>query len=51
MIYNPKYECMTRSEMKALQGERLVKLIERVYNTVPVYKNKMDGVNLKPSDI
>jgi phenylacetate-CoA ligase len=51
MIYDIKHECMTRSEMKELQSERLIKLVERVYNTVPVYKKKMDSINLKPTDI
>ena len=51
MIYDPKHECMSRSEMKELQSERLIKLVEKVYNTVPVYKKKMDSINLKPKDI
>ena len=51
MIYDIKHECMTRSEMQELQSERLIKLVERVYNTVPVYKKKMDSIGLKPSDI
>lgn len=50
-IYNPKYECMTRSEMRALQSERLVKLVKRVYDNVAVYRAKMDEIKLKPEDI
>lgn len=50
-IYSPQYECLTRSEMKALQSERLVKLVKRVYDNVAVYRAKMDAVNLKPEDI
>ena len=50
-IYSPQYECLTRSEMEALQSERLVKLVKRVYDNVPVYRAKMDAVKLKPEDI
>ena len=50
-IYSPQYECMTRSEMEALQSERLVKLVKRVYDNVKVYREKMDAIKLKPEDI
>lgn len=49
--YNKEIETMTRSEMSALQSERLVKLTERVYANVPYYKAKMDAIGLKPQDI
>ena len=32
MILDSKHECMSRDEMAALQGERLVDLVNRVYN-------------------
>ena len=35
MILDSKHECMSRDEMAALQGERLVDLVNRVYNNVP----------------
>lgn len=50
-IYNPEYECMSRSGLENLQSERLKKLVERVYNTVAPYRAKMDAIGLKPSDI
>ncbi len=50
-IYMPEVECLSREEMRALQGERLVKLVKKVYETVPTYRAKMDAINLKPSDI
>ena len=31
-IFNPAYECLSRSEMQNLQSERLRKTVERVYN-------------------
>lgn len=51
MIYNTPYECMSAAEMKNLQSERLTKLVQRVYDTVPPYRAKMDAARLKPSDV
>lgn len=50
-FFSPKYECMSREEMTALQGERLVALVKRVYENVPVYRKKMDDAGIKPEDI
>ncbi len=50
-IFNPEFECMTRSEMENLQSERLRKTVERVYNNCAPYRAKMDEIKLKPSDI
>ncbi len=51
MIHNPKYECMSREEMTALQSERLRKVVQTCYDKVPFYHNKMDKMGVKPSDI
>ena len=51
MYYNPQMETMSRSELEALQSERLVKLVRYVYERVPFYRNKMDAMRLAPSDI
>ena len=37
--------------MTALQSERLVKLVDYVYNNVAFYRKKMDAIGLLPSDI
>lgn len=50
-IYNPEYECMSRSEMENLQSERLQKTVKRVYENCAPYRAKMDEMKLKPSDI
>ena len=42
---------MSRDEMTKLQSERLVKLVEYVYNNVEFYRNRMDEHGIKPSDI
>jgi len=51
MIWNEKIECMGREEMRALQSERLIGLVHRVYNNVAFYRKKMDDMDVKPSDI
>ena len=51
MIWNKEIECMSVEEKKALQGQRLVKLVEYVYNNVEFYRKRMDEHGVKPSDI
>lgn len=42
---------MGRSELEALQVERLKATLERVYAAVPLYKRKFDEAGIKPSDV
>lgn len=49
--YDEKTETMSRSELSALQSERLKDVVKRVYENVPYYRAKMDEIKLKPSDI
>ena len=51
MIYNEKYETMSREDMSALQLERLQHIVKYAYENVEFYKNKFDAIGLKPSDI
>ena len=51
MIWNKTYECMSREEMRACQGQRLVDMVERVYHNVPFYRQKMQELGLHPEDI
>ncbi len=51
MIWNERIECMSREEMRALQSEKLIDLVNRVYNNVDFYRRKMDEIGIKPSDI
>ncbi len=46
-----KEECLSRDEMHQLQGERLVATVKRVYENVPFYKKKMDGIGIEVGDI
>lgn len=51
MIYDRKTEFMDRSALKALQSERLVCQVERMYNNVQCFRDRMDEAGLTPSDI
>lgn len=50
-IYQAEMECMDRAELKKLQSERLVAQVEKMYERVPLFKQRMEEKNLKPSDI
>ena len=49
-IYD-KIETLPRDELKKLQSERLVAQVKRSYENVECFRNRMDEVGLKPSDI
>ena len=51
MIWNEKIECAGREEMKAVQSERLIETVQRIYHNVPAYRKKMQEVGLVPGDI
>ncbi len=51
MIWNRNKECMSREEMRELQGKRLHKLVSLVYHNTPFYRNKMQEMNITPDDI
>ena len=42
---------MNSDDKKALQSERLVKLVRYVYDNVPFYRARMDKVGVSPDDI
>ena len=44
-------EYLTKNEMESLQSERLIEEIKYVYENQKPYREKMDSINLKPSDI
>ena len=49
--YQPEIETAPREKLVALQNERLVKTVRRVYENVPFYREKMDAAGVKPEDI
>jgi len=50
-IYNPEAETMPKDKLRALQSERLVATVKRVYESIPAYKKKFDDAGVKPEDI
>lgn len=51
MIWNEKIECASRSELDAVQSERLINTVRRVYHNIPGYRAKMQEKGLIPADI
>ncbi|MBQ9550216.1 MAG: phenylacetate--CoA ligase [Lachnospiraceae bacterium] len=49
--FQKKIECMSRSDMKKLQDEKLVKQVRHVWNNVAYYRKKMEEKGLSPDDI
>ncbi len=49
--WNEKAELMPPEELRALQSERLRRVVARVYEKVPHYRAKFDEAGVKPSDI
>ncbi|MDL2269154.1 phenylacetate--CoA ligase [Desulfosarcina sp. OttesenSCG-928-A07] len=51
MIYDIEYETMPREALEAIQIRRLQTTLQRVYTSVPFYRNKFQEANITPSDI
>lgn len=49
--FNKTIECMSFEDKKQLLSKNLRDVVGRVYNNVLPYKEKMDEIGLKPSDI
>ena len=49
--HHPEIETMPRADIEALQSARLVEAVERVYNTVPAYRKKMEALGVEPRHI
>ncbi len=50
-MWNQEIETMPKAELERLQTMRLRKTVERVYNNVPFYRQKLDEAGVKPEDI
>jgi len=50
-MYNKEIETLPLVKLRKLQSERLVKLVKRVYKTVPFYKNLFDEAGVGISTI
>ena len=49
--YQPEIECAPREAIEAIQSERLVKQVRRVWENVPYYRKKMEDAGVTPDDI
>ncbi len=50
-MFNKEIEKLELNKLRKLQSERLIKLVNKVYKTVPFYKNIFDKKGIKVSDI
>ncbi|MDY0361494.1 MAG: phenylacetate--CoA ligase [Desulforegulaceae bacterium] len=51
MIYNMEFETLPKEAIEAVQLKRLQAVVERVYATVPFYRNKFREAKVLPEDI
>ncbi|MCQ2083349.1 MAG: phenylacetate--CoA ligase [Bacteroidaceae bacterium] len=51
MIWNKEMECMSREQMREVQGEKLRKIVAHAYSNSPFYKQRLDEHGVHPSDI
>ena len=51
MIWNETMECMSRDDMRKLQGIRLKRTVERVYHNCEPYRKRMQEKGVTPNDI
>ena len=49
--YNPEIEQAPREEILRIQSERLVKTVRRVYEKVPIYRERMISAGVTPDDV
>lgn len=50
-IYDRAIECSSRERIRAIQLEKLIAQVEWTYERVAWYRDKMDAMGVKPSDI
>ena len=50
-MWQPEYEAMPREELKKHQSEKLIWQVKRMYESVELFRKRMDEAGLKPEDI
>jgi len=50
-IWNKAAECMDREQLRELQGQRLRTVVQREYENVPLYRERMQAKGISPFDI
>ncbi|MGI6166754.1 MAG: phenylacetate--CoA ligase family protein [Eubacteriales bacterium] len=51
IFWQKEIETASREQIYAWQSERLVRTVRRVYERVPLYRERMDAAGVKPDDI
>jgi phenylacetate-CoA ligase len=51
MIFEPELETMPRERLRALQGERLARLVRYLDERVPFYRRRLDQAGVAPGDV
>ena len=51
MIHDLEFETLPREALEAIQLRRLQATVQRVYATVPFYREKFDQAGIVPGDI
>ena len=51
MIWNDEFETLPREALESLQAKRLQRVAEKVYATVPFYRQQFDKAGVKPENI
>ena len=49
--FQPEIECAPLEELRAIQSEKLVRQVRRVWENVPYYRKKMEEKGVTPDDI
>ena len=49
--FEEQIECAPRETLRAIQNEKLLKQVRRVYDNVPYYRKKMEEKRVTPDDI
>jgi phenylacetate-CoA ligase len=50
-MFNEEFETLPRQALEALQLKRLKVMVERVYSTVPFYRQSLEAAGVKPGQI
>lgn len=51
MIWNKEMECAPRAHIRAIQQEKLQKIVRYAYEKVPFYRERFDRIGLRPEHI
>lgn len=49
--FNEEFETLPRPALEALQLKRLKDMLERIYRSVPFYRDALDQAGIKPADV